>query len=95
MWAVRLTRKASKQIEGLPDLARSRMYLLIAEIRNAGPLRHNWPNFSRLTARGNVLLYHCHIKGGRPTYVACWEVKDKKIQLVEVYYAGTHEKEPY
>jgi hypothetical protein len=95
MWAVRLSKKASKQIEELPDLARSKMFLLIAEIRNAGPLRHNWPNFSRLTVRGNTLPYHCHIKRGHPTYVACWEVKDELIRLVEVYYVGTHEKTPY
>jgi hypothetical protein len=27
--------------------------------------------------------------------VACWEVIDKKIQLVEVYYVGSREKAPY
>ncbi|MEA3429487.1 MAG: helix-turn-helix transcriptional regulator [Thermodesulfobacteriota bacterium] len=33
-------------------------------------------------------------KKGRPTYVAVWEVVDKKIRLVEVSYVGTHEKAP-
>jgi hypothetical protein len=36
----------------------------------------------------------CHLKKGRPTYVACWTV-DKKNKVIEVYYAGTHEKAPY
>lgn len=28
-------------------------------------------------------------------WLVVWEVKDKKIRLVEVIYAGTHEKAPY
>jgi hypothetical protein len=35
------------------------------------------------------------LKKGRPTYVAVWELKDKEICLVEVTYAGTHEKALY
>jgi hypothetical protein len=35
------------------------------------------------------------LKKGRPTYVAIWEVMDKEIKLIEVIYAGTHEKAPY
>jgi hypothetical protein len=38
---------------------------------------------------------HCHLIKGRPTYVACWEVKDPKNKILEVYYVGTHEKAPY
>lgn len=34
-------------------------------------------------------------KGGKPTYVACWYIKDKKVKIVEIYYVGTHEKAPY
>jgi hypothetical protein len=29
------------------------------------------------------------------TYVAIWEVTYKEIKLIEVTYAGTHEKAPY
>jgi mRNA-degrading endonuclease RelE of RelBE toxin-antitoxin system len=32
---------------------------------------------------------------GKPTYVAVWEEQNKEIKLVEVIYAGTHEKAPY
>ena len=39
--------------------------------------------------------HHCHIKKGRPTYVAVWEEMDGAIQLIEVTYVGTHEKAPY
>jgi hypothetical protein len=56
-----------------------------------GPIRGEWPNFSALSDNS----YHCHLKKGRPTYVAIWEVKNKEIKLIEVTYAGTHEKAPY
>jgi len=50
-------------------------------------------------ASGNRCLYpelhHCHLKKGRPTYIAVWEINDKEIKLVEVTYVGTHEKAPY
>lgn len=29
------------------------------------------------------------------TYIAVWEERDREIRLVEVTYAGTHEKAPY
>ena len=38
---------------------------------------------------------HCHLQKGRPTYVCCWEVINKKRKIIEVYYVGTHEKAPY
>ena len=56
-----------------------------------GTVRGNWPNYSKLGPKD----HHCHIKKGRPTYVVCWRVVDDLIQIVEVYYAGTHEKAPY
>ena len=40
----------------------------------------------------NILIA---LKKGHPTYVAIWEVTDKEIRLIEVIYAGTHEKAPY
>jgi len=36
-----------------------------------------------------------HLKKGNPTYVAVWRVTDKTVKLVEIRYAGTHEKAPY
>lgn len=52
--------------------------------------RNNWPNFGKLKDS----IYYCHLEKGRPTYVVCWRVY-KKEKLIEVYYAGTHEKAPY
>ena len=52
-----------------------------------GPISAHYPE--------TVIIYHCHLKKGRPTYVAVREVLDKEIKLIEVIYAGTYEKAPY
>lgn len=59
-------------------------------IEFSGPVRGNWPNYSKL-ADGR---HHCHLKKGKPTYVAVWS-EDKATVTVEVIYVGTHEKAPY
>ena len=91
MWQVIFTSKARKNFKKLPRLIKERTVFLINEIQYIGPIRNNWTNFSKLQNDG----YHCHIKKGRPTYVVCWRVIDKKNNIVEVYYVGTHEKAPY
>jgi len=48
-------------------------------------------NYSKLATN----LHHCHLKKGNPTYVAVWREEQNDIRLVEVIYAGTHEKAPY
>jgi mRNA-degrading endonuclease RelE of RelBE toxin-antitoxin system len=90
-WTVTVSRSAKKQIERLPERARKGLVALIRDIEALGPVRGNWPNYSPL-GQGR---HHCHIKKGRPTYVAVWEVSNKEIRVVEVIYAGTHEKAPY
>jgi hypothetical protein len=83
-------RKFHKQ--RLPKVAAAAMELLVAEIEQCGPVRGNWPNYSKLPHD----RHHCHIKKGKPTYVAVWEEIGKhKVKLVEVVYVGTHEKAPY
>ncbi len=90
-WTVTLTRRVEKQVPRLPLNVRQRLYYLLSEIENNGPVRGNWPNYGKLEKD----VHHCHIKKGNPCYVAVWEVRDRTIQLVEVTYAGTHEKAPY
>ncbi len=80
-----------KQITRLPKPVKASLVALMKEIESYGPVRGNWPNYSRLSDD----RHHCHLKKGQPTYVAIWEVKDKSVRLVEVVYAGTHEKAPY
>ncbi|WP_332308295.1 hypothetical protein [Desulfonatronovibrio magnus] len=61
------------------------------EMEKSGLVRGNWPNYSKLGKN----KHHCHLKGGKPTYVAVWEEREEEINLVEVTYAGTHENAPY
>lgn len=88
-----MTRKTAKQLGKLPGQIQDCFYRLAKELEVEGPLQPNWSHFSKL--KGSSNLYHCHIKAGRPTYVACWEVVDKEIKIMEVYYVGTHENAPY
>ena len=90
-WEIRFHRKAEKQKKLLPKPVQERLAALVFELEIAGPVRGNWKNYSKL----NGEQHHCHLKAGKPTYVVCWEVKDKKVQILEVYYVGTHEKAPY
>jgi mRNA-degrading endonuclease RelE of RelBE toxin-antitoxin system len=90
-WTVTERRSLNKQIKKLPSKVQNLLIALERDMEAHGPIRGDWPHFSALS--GN--RYHCHLKKGRPTYVAIWEVIDKEIRLIEVTYAGTHEKAPY
>jgi hypothetical protein len=93
LWDVSLSNRAKKNYESLkrngskPSIA-SLVNFLLLELETMGPVRSNWPNYGKLSDG----RYHCHLKKGRPTFVACWEVIEHKI---EVYYVGTHEGAPY
>lgn len=78
-------------ITKLPQRVQKSLYSLVLDIEADGPVQGKWENYGKLSA----CRHHCHIKKGKPTYVAVWEVTDKNIKLVEVIYVGTHEKAPY
>ena len=91
-WKVAVPKKTAKQIRKLPLRVQSALALLVTEIEQCGPIRGNWPNYSKLSR----FTHHCHLKKGKaPTYVAIWREVDGEIKLVEVSYVGTHEKAPY
>lgn len=90
-WTVTLTRRAVKMIGRLPEQVKKTLFGLMEEIEIKGPVRGNWPNYSKL----NDQKHHCHLKKGKPAYVAVWQVIDNEIRLIEVVYVGTHEKAPY
>ncbi|WP_027177674.1 hypothetical protein [Maridesulfovibrio bastinii] len=90
-WKVAIPKKTVKQIKKLPQRVQKTLTLLVTEIENYGPVRGSWPNYGRLTR----YTHHCHLKKGNPTYVAVWREMEGEIKLVEVTYAGTHEKAPY
>lgn len=95
-WTVELSPKAKRQIGKLkkefPKIYATAA-TLFKEIEVNGPWRSNWPNYGPLKGKGDS--FHCHIKKGKPTYVACWSIENKTIKLVEISYVGTHEKAPY
>lgn len=89
-WSVTLTGKANKQAEKLPMAVRAVLQTLMDEISISGPVRGDWPNYSKLSDG----RHHCHLKKGKPTFVAVWTT-EKKTVSVEIVYVGTHEKAPY
>jgi hypothetical protein len=90
-WTVEVHRRVQRQVATLPLRVQQSLVALIRAIEVGGPVRGDWPNYSAL-GRGR---HHCHLKQGRPTYVAVWDVTDRQQHLVEVTYVGTHEKAPY
>ena len=90
-WQVVIRTRAAKQLQRLPHTVRQRYLVLAQELATRGPIRGNWPNYSKL----NDLRHHCHLKKGRPTYVAVWEVIDPPQRIIEVLYVGTHANAPY
>ena len=89
-WIVTLHRKVDKELPSLPVAVQRHLFRLVFEIELMGPVRGNWDNYGKLE-KGK---HHCHLKKGRPTYVAVW-TEDKENITVEVVYAGTHENAPY
>jgi len=89
-WTVTLHRKAEKQAVKLPKAALAALFELMNNIRQSGSVRGDWPNYGKLSDGS----HHCHLKKGKPTYVAVWTENKEQIS-VEVIYAGTHEKAPY
>ena len=91
LWLVYINKNAIKRIQKLPKSVQNGIITLIKEIEAEGPVRGNWPNYGRLPDN----RHHCHVKKGHPTYVVIWKEIKSGIQIVEVIYAGTHEKAPY
>jgi len=90
-WTVKIVGKAGKQKEKLPVKIQTILHQLTKDIEDGGPIRGDWPNYSKLSNSE----HHCHLKKGNPTYVAVWRESKNEIRLIEVIYAGSHEKAPY
>jgi mRNA-degrading endonuclease RelE of RelBE toxin-antitoxin system len=95
-WTVQFSGKAHKQVKKLSTSIIAVLRLLIEDLSHNGPYPgEGWLNYSKLNGEKNIDKRHCHLKKGKPTYVCCWQVIDKKIRIIEVYYVGTHENAPY
>jgi len=91
-WKVMFTSASEKQAKALPEGIRERLMALVQAIRFGGPAQPTMPNYGKLKGTGD--FRHCHLKKGKPTYVAVWEVF-KKAKEVVMTYVGTHENAPY
>jgi mRNA-degrading endonuclease RelE of RelBE toxin-antitoxin system len=87
MYKILINKKALKGMQKMPLKINEKMNVLLKDLRDKGPIRKEWSNFSDL---GNN-LYHCHL-----TYkwIACWKHEKNSI-VIEVYYAGSREDAPY
>ncbi len=96
-WEVRISQPALKQKKKLPVKVLEILVRLLGDLERKGPIQKSWTHFSSLDKDKRIPpnAYHCHIKNGRPTYVVCWQVISKKIQIMEIFYVGTHENAPY
>lgn len=91
-WTVEPSPKVRRQVPRLPEKIQLFLFTLLREIEVSGPVRGNWPNYSKLGPN----RHHCHLgKANRTEYVAVWDVADKTIKLIEVTYAGTRKDAPY
>lgn len=89
---VRYKKKVEKQINKLPRKMKQRLFALINDLQDMGPVRRNWPNYSELgKLKGGTVKHHCHLN---PSWVACW-THTEKTTLIEVYYVGSRESAPY
>ncbi len=99
-WSVRFVGQARKALKkGAKYLSKDAldyMNALFLDLETSGPTQTLWHGYGKIKNQGkDVDKRHCHLIKGRPTYVACWEVKDPKNKILEAYYVGTHEKAPY
>lgn len=69
MWSVIFGRKAKRDVALLPSRVKKALAVLVADIEQKGPVRGDWPNYSKLGPG----RHHCHLKKGKTTYVAVWE----------------------
>ncbi len=77
-WQVELSNNVRKNCKKLPKKVQGALLALSEEIEGKGPVRGNWPNYSKL--RKN--RHHCHLKKGKPAYVCVWEVAEEKIRII-------------
>ena len=86
-YSVLFKKKVLKNIKKLPASTQKKLVSLIDDLKRAGPIRPNWPNFSKLGKDE----YHCHLSR---SWVVCWRHKKNDI-IIEIYYVGSRENTPY
>lgn len=81
-WSVEFSTKAKKQVRILNQKVVTALNFLVEDLKTYGPIPSNgWPNYSKLKDQEKDLR-HCHLIKGKPTYVCCWEVINKKVKII-------------
>ncbi len=84
---VKLSRRLERKLESLPSAVQDLFELLVDDLREKGPVRTEWPNYSQLKND----YYHCHLNR---KWVAVWEWKKESIEI-RIEYVGSREEAPY
>ena len=71
----------------MPEPMQKKMANLVEDLRDKGPMRNDWPSFSKLGKD----QYHCHLAH---SWVVCWSHERSSV-VIEVSYAGSRENAPY
>jgi hypothetical protein len=87
MFEVRISKSTLKNLVRMPEKIQKRMGHLVDDLHEKGPVRTEWPNYSKLEKN----KYHCHLDR---KWVACWHC-ERQTTIIEVYYAGSRENAPY
>jgi mRNA-degrading endonuclease RelE of RelBE toxin-antitoxin system len=90
-WQVRVHKRAVKNLQKLPENVQERFKALALELCAIGPVQRHWPHYGKI--QGTEDCHHCHLKQGRPTYVAVWKATGE--HSLEVTYVGSHEGADY
>lgn len=87
MYKILIKKSALKNVQKMPKKIQFIFESLLDDLKDKGPFRKEWPNFSSLGKDE----YHCHLSY---KWVACWKY-EKNTVIIEVYYAGSRENAPY
>lgn len=87
-WTVNFRKKVQKGLKNLPNNVQEALESLVVDLKDGGPVRGDWPNYSKL-GDGK---HHCHLNY---SYVVVWIEEDKKLKIIEVTYVGNRESAPY
>jgi hypothetical protein len=99
-WEVELSREAKKQYKKLAASGLKKPSIidvidaLVLDLEIRGPVLNDWPHYGIIQKNKREFYYHCHLRQGRPTYVACWKA-NTMAKKIEVFYVGSHEDAPY
>ncbi len=87
-WNVFFKKKIQKSLNKLPKNVQEGLESLIVDLKDGGPVRGDWPNYSKLK-KGE---HHCHLTYN---YVVVWIEENKQLKIIEVTYVGSRENAPY